>query len=346
MNATEAKAGWLHGVVDRSNARLQRFFAGKREQARNTSPQALKLVSAVADFTMRGGKRLRPAALHAAYCAIKHGGDVERTLDAAAALEVLQSYFLIQDDWMDNDEERRGGPAVHVALAREYDDAQLGAKLAILASDVASGFAWELIASASFPPARMQEALAAFGRMHFEVVCGQQLDLLEHEDVALVHQLKTGSYTVRGPLLLGALLGDANAEQIQALDRFGTPLGLAFQLRDDLLGAFGQSAVSGKPVGRDIRAGKRTALVSEAQACLNATDRQLFDWVLGNPEATDEALARATAALLESGVRERLETRIGQLLSEAQAALTGAPLEADGVAMLCDLASKLALRDR
>jgi geranylgeranyl diphosphate synthase type I len=235
---------------------------------------------------------------------------------------------------------------VHAALGRKYADPHLGASLAMLAADLASGFAWELAAAAPFSAPRLREGLTAFGRMHFEVVCGQQLDLLEHDDVALVHQLKTGSYTVRGPCMLGALLGDASAAQLDALDRFGTPLGLAFQLRDDLLSAFGQHTAIGKPVGNDLRAGKRTALVSEARASLSGNDLEQFEAVLGNPEATPEALARVTDALLAAGVRDRLEARVASLLAEAHAALSGAPFGAEGVAMLGELADKLAQRER
>jgi geranylgeranyl diphosphate synthase type I len=346
VNGSVAQASWLEEVVGRSNARLAQFFAEKQGEASRTSPAAPALLEAVAEFTLRGGKRLRPAAVYAAFRAVCPDGELTRTLDVGAALELLQSYFLIQDDWMDGDDERRGGPAVHAALRRQHGDSHLGASLAMLAADLASGFAWELAAIAPFPAARLREGLAVFGRMHFEVVCGQQLDLLEHADVALVHQLKTGSYTVRGPCQLGALLGDASAAQLDALTRFATPLGLAFQLRDDLLSVFGDRTVVGKPVGNDLRAGKRTALVSEAERLLSGHERALFDDVLGNPDATDEAVASVGQALLDSGVREQLEARVGSLLDEAHGALTGAPLGNEGVAMLDALAHTLARRER
>jgi geranylgeranyl diphosphate synthase type I len=207
-----------------------------------------------------------------------------------------------------------------------------------------SGFAWELIALSPFPEARLREALAAFGQMHFEVVCGQQLDLLGHPDVALVHNLKTGSYTVRGPLRLGALLANAAAEQLAALERFGAPLGLAFQLRDDLLGAFGSAGATGKPVGNDLRAGKRTALLSEARAVLSGEALAAVDAVAGRADASDAAVARATEVLLGSGVRERLERKISALLVEARGALQTAPLSREGSAMLDALATALAMR--
>ncbi len=336
----------MQRVVERVNARLSVLFAHKRVLAQRTSPEAGELVDAVAELTMRGGKRLRPAALHAGFVAVKPDGDPSCTLEVSAALELLQTYFLIQDDWMDDDEQRRGGPSVHVALGRRRGDPQLGANLAILAGDLACGFAWELVAAAPLPPARLRDALEAFGHMHFEVVCGQQLDLLGHDDVALVHQLKTGSYTVRGPLRLGALLGDASAEQLAALERFGAPVGLAFQLRDDLLGAFGSKVALGKPVGNDLRSGKRTALLEEARALLSAEQTAAIDAVLGNASASEKALARATEALLGSGARERLEQRIAELLEQAREALERGPFGAEGTAMLMGLAEQLAHRTR
>lgn len=244
---------------------------------------------------------------------------------------------------MDNDEQRRGAPSVHVALTRKHGDAGLGASLAMLASDLASGFAWELVALAPFPPARFREASLVFARTHFEVVCGQQLDLLGHGDVGLVHQLKTGSYTVRGPLALGALLGDASAPQLLALERFGAPLGLAFQLRDDLLSTFGQAI--GKPVGNDLRAGKHTTVVTEARRSLAANLLAKLDAVLGNASADASAVAEVTQILTDSGVRDRLETRARSLVAEANAALEHASFSARGKQLLSELANKLALRE-
>jgi len=341
MQAVELQQ--LAALVD---ARLVAYFDSARARADAISPEAGMLTDAIAAFTLRGGKRLRAMALYAGYCAACREDDFDpaEVLDAAAALELLQSYLLIQDDWMDGDEERRGGPSVHAALGAKLGDRQLGASLAILASDFASGFAWELIATAPFPRSRVREAFAAFGQMHFEVVAGQQLDLLAHTDVELVHQLKTGSYTVRGPLRLGALLADASAEQLDALERFGTPLGVAFQLRDDLLGTFGAQGEVGKPVGNDLRAGKRTALIAEARNTLDAEQTRALERVLGNARATDQEIAEVTAVLLASGASERLEARALTLLAEADAVLASAPLTAPGVTRLRTLAARLVQR--
>jgi geranylgeranyl diphosphate synthase type I len=341
---------WAAAVVSRVNARLERFFADKRAHARKLSPRAQELVDAVAELTMRGGKRMRPIAIYAGYRAAARTGkplDWDEVVTLGASIELLQTYLLIQDDWMDDDEERRGGPATHVAFKRQVGDAKLAASLAILAGDIAAGFAFELLHATHFPPRTAAAALQAFTTMHFEVVCGQQLDLLGHEAVTLTHHLKTGSYTVRGPVTLGALLGDASDEQLQTLERFARPLGIAFQLRDDVLGTFGDSHSTGKPAGHDLREGKNTALVSEARTLLSAADRDRLDEVLGNPLATSAAVDAITGALERSGARARVESELALRLSEAKSALVeGQTLQSEGVDMLLQLLERIALRDR
>jgi geranylgeranyl diphosphate synthase type I len=261
-------------------------------------------------------------------------------------VELLQTYLLIQDDWMDGDEERRGGPSVHAALARRCGNAQLGASLAILAGDLAAGFAFELLHAAKFPAHRAAEGRAAFTAMHLEVVCGQQLDLLDHTDMMLTHHLKTGSYTVRGPLKLGALLGDGTAEQLAALDSFGRPLGIAFQLRDDLLGTFGDTRATGKPTGHDLREGKNTALVAQARAVLGGEARDRLEQVLGQRDASEAQLQEVADSLESSGARAAVEAQLTAQLQLAEDALAVAPLEVAGATLLRELLGRIGLRDR
>jgi geranylgeranyl diphosphate synthase type I len=151
---------------------------------------------------------------------------------------------------------------------------------------------------------------------------------------------------VRGPLALGALLADANAEQLAALDRFGRPLGIAFQLRDDLLGTYGDPQLTGKPAGHDLREGKNTSLVREARALLDAQAWAKMERVLGNADATPAQLQEAAGTLESSGARARVEAQLAALADEAESALRTAPLAAEGVAMLRELLNKLVLRDR
>jgi geranylgeranyl diphosphate synthase type I len=340
---------WISQVTSGVTARLEEFFAEKHAYARELSPRAPELISAVEDLTMRGGKRLRPLAIYAGFRATTpHVSefDWQAILTLGAAIELLQSYLLIQDDWMDDDDQRRGGPSTHVAMTQKLGDPRLGASLAILAGDVAMGFAVELLHATQFPPRRTYEALRSFNDMHMEVVFGQQLDLLAHEDVSLTQNLKTGSYTVRGPITLGAMLADASPAQRTALMKFAQPLGVAFQLRDDLLSMFGDPAKTGKPAGHDLREGKHTALVAEARRLLSASDRACLDAVLGDRSASADTVQAAMSMLEYSGARARVEAKLAARLAEAQSALTEARcLDPQGVEMLLELVDRTALRN-
>jgi geranylgeranyl diphosphate synthase type I len=343
-----AATPWLEQVRTQIDARLASHFARARSAV--PAPEADELVEAVERLTMRGGKRLRPALTYAAHAAVI--GDVERpdldppvedVFKVGAALELLQSYLLIHDDWMDGDEERRGGPSVHAALRDAHaGDAHLGASLAVLAGNLASAHAWELLTSIEGPEARLRAVMDAFLVIHRDVMVGQQLDLMKTANVPLMQKLKTGSYTVRGPLMLGWALGRGDAAARDALERYGEPLGEAFQLRDDVLGTFGERTVLGKPVGGDLRAGKRTALIRAAEE--SGAELGPLTAVLGVRDASDEDVARATDVLVRCGAKASVEGRIDALLGQARAALTTASLHEAGVAMLSELADRLAVR--
>jgi geranylgeranyl diphosphate synthase type I len=299
-------------------------------------------VKGIESLTMRGGKRFRPMMVEAAYRAVKPDGPKDATVDAGAGLEVLQSYLLIHDDWMDQDDERRGGPAVH-AMYRDQHEAHEADSLAILAGDLASVYALELVLRAPFASADLPKGLAIFLQIQKEVFFGQHLDITANADVARMHDLKTTSYTVRGPLLLGAALAGASDAQVEALTAYANPLGEAFQLADDLLGTFGDMATTGKP-GNDLRNRKRNSLVGEAEALLPVGQRDALDQVLAG-EGDDEPLIAAAAELLvTSGAKANVEKRLRDRADEAKAALASAPIDASARAILEGLADRLALR--
>ncbi len=338
---------WLGEVRTAVDARLAQYLDEKRHASSALAPEAAELVDAVRALTMRGGKRFRPALLQAAFRAVDPARDPSCTLDACAALELLQSYLLIHDDWMDRDEERRGGPSVHAALrAAHAGDEHLGASLAILAGNLASACAWELVTRGEHPRPVERRVIEAFLRMHQEVVFGQQLDLLGTPDVSQMQQLKTGSYTVRGPLLLGAALAEASDAQREALLTYGRPLGEAFQVQDDLLGTFGDPEATGKPAGGDLREGKRTALVLAAERRGTEAALAPLHAVLGKRDASEVELAAAREALVACGAKAEVEARLDALAAEAARALESPVLHAPGVELLRALAERLARRDR
>jgi geranylgeranyl diphosphate synthase, type I len=338
---------FIDGIRERIDARLGHYLKEKRDEVARLSPQSEILVDGVEALTLRGGKRLRPALAAAAHRAVAPGREAHGIEDLGSALELLQSFLLIHDDWMDADDERRGGPAVHAAFRTRVGNAHLADSLAVLAGDLASTYAWELFLAAPWSADARRAAEVRFLSIHKEVFFGQHLDLTASTEVERMHQLKTGSYTVRGPFALGALLAGANERQVAALDHAATPLGEAFQLADDLLGTFGNPRETGKPAGNDLRAGKRNAVVVAAEALLPEGDREPLQVVFGGgAEVPDDAVARAIALLTDAGVRAQVEDRVDRLLADGDAALAAAPLDPEGARLLRDMAGLLARRHR
>jgi len=330
---------WMGGIRRHVDAILERFFESKGEEATRLSPQATELVREVRDLTMRGGKRLRPIVTAAAYRAASGATDLGPTFEVGAALELLQTYLLIHDDWMDEDDERRGGPAVHYAFQKKHGHDHLGASLGILAGDLASTFAWELLLDASFPEGRRDEGLALFVRIQKEVFAGQQLDLMTDADVERMHDLKTGSYTTRGPAEVGGILADVDEAGMQSLRAWAAPLGVAFQLRDDLLGTFGNVQQTGKP-GDDLRHGKHNAVVAAfARLGPSEAERTVLEGVWGRADATDDEVRAATQVL--SAAKAEVGTRLVFLADEARSALAASAFDADAKRVLEEVTRRL-----
>lgn len=330
---------WMGAIRRDVDAILEGFFATKVDEANLLSPQANELVTEVRELTMRGGKRLRPIVTAAAYRAASGADDVSPTFEVGASLELLQTYLLIHDDWMDEDEERRGGPSVHYTFQKRYGREHLGASLGILAGDLASTFGWEILLGARFPAGRRDEGLALFVKIQKEVFAGQQLDLMTDANVERMHDLKTGSYTTRGPAELGGVIADAGPSAMQALRDWSAPLGVAFQLRDDLLGTFGSAQVTGKP-GDDLRHGKHNAVVAAFRRLgPSEADEALLDAVWGRADASDDELRAATAVLDKA--KSQVEERLGFLADRARSALAASPFDEAARRMLQEVTDRL-----
>jgi geranylgeranyl diphosphate synthase type I len=264
-------------------------------------------------------------------------------LDAGVALELLHTYFLIHDDWMDGDRVRRGGPSVHVALAERFQSEHKGNASAILAGDYAVALATDALSRIELPLSSVRDVFGAFAEMQLGAVAGQQLDMVgQGRDVELGYALKTGSYTVEGPLKLGALLGGAKPELLATLARYARPAGVAFQLRDDLLSLFGDPAQTGKPLASDLMSGKKTLLLRLALRRAKPAERARIDKVLGNARAKEAALRSALAAIEASGAPELVEQRIAELSEQALAQLSG--LGSEGRALLTGATEALSRR--
>ena len=337
------EAGAFEGLVARVRPAVDRALASlldaRVEAARAHGPDVVALVDAVRSLSMRGGKRLRAVLVAAGYEACG-GGAAADVVMAGVSMELLQTYLLIHDDVMDGDEVRRGGPSVHAMLRERYGSAKAGEHAAILAGDLAAALAEEALLAVPCAPARVAEASRELSRMQEEVVYGQLLDMRAGAATAAaverMHELKTASYTVRGPLLVGALLAGASAAQKDALERFARPLGVAFQLRDDLLGTFGDPRATGKPSGSDLRSGKRTALAVEIE---KDPEARALAARIASESARDEDVAALVALLEQRGARARVEARVEALVREAENELAAAPVQRAALAGAMDALS-------
>jgi len=341
----EAFATLVGEVRTRVEHRLGAILDIKLREASRHSTDACAVVKALEDLILRGGKRLRAALAAAGYMACGGARLDDGIIEAGVALELLQAYMLVHDDWMDQDDVRRGGPSVHAILRKHFASTEKGDAGAILAGDFASGVAQEVLAAAPVPPAVLLRAMSFFAEMQQSAFYGQLLDLVgRSEDVEAMHALKTGSYSVRGPLLLGAILGDASASQREALVAFAGPLGVAFQLRDDLLGIFGLAEVTGKPVGNDLRQGKRTALIVESERLAGPAAKRTIAQAFGVTNASEADVSAAVRALEDCGARAAVERRIDALVETARAPLRASTLSSEGAILLEGAAVALTAR--
>ncbi len=286
-------------------------------------PVVADLVDTAAEFTS-GGKMLRPTFCHAGW--LLAGGDPhdDRIAKAGAAFEWLQGSALVHDDLMDGSDTRRGRPSVHRDYESRHravdaigDAAQYGARVAILLGDLMLAWADEHLRRAA-PDAR---TAALWDACKSEVVSGQYLDVLaqtsDHLDVDAarhVIRFKTSKYTVERPLHVGAALAGGDDELLTALTAVALPLGEAFQLRDDVLGVFGDPAATGKPSGDDLREGKRTVLVART-AQVHGDARVLA--LLGTADGVDEL----RELIVSSGALARVEDDIDRLVAQTRTAI-------------------------
>jgi geranylgeranyl diphosphate synthase, type I len=311
-------------------AELGRVLDERMCRARETDPVfARDVAGRVSAFVRRGGKRLRTAFAWCGWRATGGSGDLTALLRTGAALELLQACALIHDDVMDGSPLRRGAPAVHVDLARMHRAARMtgppeafAMSAAVLAGDLALAWADDLLTETALGSPHGPGLHREWQAMRGEMVAGQYRDIHAQatgtsglDEAVSIATLKSALYTVERPLALGAALTGADASALDALRSAGRCAGLAFQLRDDLLGAFGDPAVTGKPADDDLRTRKLTYLLAVGVRLAEASgDEESADALAPDtPLPSDEAVARMRAALERTGARAVVESKITQL---------------------------------
>lgn len=350
--------------------RIDGFLDSRTTILAPLGPDALDFATVSREF-LRGGKRFRALFCWWGWRAFAGRSEpdpetVSVIVGAASSLEIFHAAALVHDDIIDNSDTRRGAPAAHVrfrsthATSGWHGDADaFGRSSGILLGDLLLGWSDELLDEALDSLRDRGTARAArneFNRMRSEVTAGQYLDILEEqawgsrteaeqfEAAWRVIRFKSAGYSIESPLVLGAALAGAGPAALDAVRGFGLPLGIAFQLRDDVLGVFGDASVTGKPSGDDLREGKRTVLIALTRASLPAPHVRIVDELLGDPDLDDAGIASLQATIRDCGALDRVEELIRSHTDDALQALDALDIDDEARASLRTLAK--AVTDR
>ncbi|WEO79031.1 polyprenyl synthetase family protein [Cryobacterium sp. SO2] len=358
-------------LVDLVHSRIDEFINTRESIVTTISPDLAVLVDFSRQF-LSGGKRFRAQFAYLGWQSVPApstgpaAGALTGLVSAASALEVFHAAALVHDDIIDNSDTRRGAPSAHRRFeslhgaqgwAGSPDD--FGRASAILLGDLLLGWSDELLDEGlDDAPDRLsaRRARAEFNRMRTEVTAGQYLDILEErawitqaesellDRAVRVIVFKSAKYSVQAPLVIGAALAGADDDHLDTLRDFGLPLGIAYQLRDDLLGVFGDAAVTGKPSGDDLREGKRTVLIALARERLNSADLSTLDSLLGRQDLTPDQIVYLQESIVASGAVDRVETLIQENVAEALAVLDASLVEPGVAGQLSDFAGTVTRR--
>ncbi len=347
-----APASLAH-IAGRVEARLSAFIDDEDQRWSTFDETLADPFLALRGLVLGGGKRLRPAFCHWGF--VGAGGDAkhQQVIDAGAALELLHAFALFHDDVMDGSSTRRGEPTVHTVHEQRHgglwagEARRYGEGVAILIGDLTFVYADQLLRGASAP------AWDIWNELRIELNIGQYLDIVgsahrerRWEKAAQICRYKSGKYTIERPLHLGAVLSapERAGELLAPLSAYGLPLGDAFQMRDDVLGVYGDTAVTGKPVADDLREGKPTPLMALAYAAATSAQAAVLDRV-GEPDMSDDTIASVQQVIVDTGALGELEGHIRSLTDEALASLATMPITLEARDELAALAHYVSWRD-
>ncbi|HVM20371.1 MAG TPA: polyprenyl synthetase family protein [Egibacteraceae bacterium] len=332
---------------------LARFLAARVAELDRLDAGLEPIGREVRELVATGGKHLRPAFVYWGYRATG-AAHTDAVFAPAAAVQLLHTFALLHDDVMDRSPERRGRPSAYAALADVHaregllgDSGWFGVGGAILAGDLAFVWADQLFDESPLPAEVLARARRVFTTLRVEVMAGQYLDLRlaglpdASEDIALrVALLKSGRYTVTRPLQMGAAIGGAGPALDDALCRYGDAIGVAFQLRDDVLGLFGDPQATGKGDLDDLREGKRTVLILRTLGRCTTAQRAELDRVLGRGDISDGDAEIVREIVVDTGALDDVETLIAEHREAAVTSLAGVDaVAADALTDLADLAA-------
>lgn len=308
----EAKA-YLADYAQKADPIIARFFDQKIAEAEKISPIAVDMLRRYQRF-LRGGKKIRGGLAKLGY-ELCGGENKKAILRASVAIEIIHAFLLMHDDFMDQDNLRRGQPTIHKQYEVFHkerlikgDPGHYGESMAVSVGDLGTFLGHEIFIKSGFAAERVVAAIEVMSRLLANVALGQGLDItlerykkVSQKAVLLVHEHKSAQYTVTLPLMVGVILAGAGDKVLSAIEGYGLPVGLAFQIRDDELGLFSNKKRLGKPVGSDVRENKNTLLRLKALEEARGRDRKFLEYAYGNRDLTDEEIERVRKITIETG---------------------------------------------
>ena len=300
----------------------------------------------IEDFILNGGKRIRAAFTYYGYRA-SGGEDGENILFASAAIEILHNFFLINDDIVDKSDFRRGLPTLHTRYKQIYEkkglisslnngQIDLPSAMAIITGNICCALAYETLVESGFQADRILQVLELMYDIIKFTAVGQLLDIVKstsrkatEEEVLRIHYLKTAKYSVEGPLCVGAILKGTTPGVLDSLSRYAIPVGMAFQIHDDILGIFGTEEQLGKSIASDTKEGKQTLLTVKAFENASPSQRERLESFIGNPDITKAELEEVKSIIEETGALEYSKMKEISLNEEGKKALLDTPIRED-----------------
>ncbi len=340
------------GLTAAINGSLADFFDREAGFLKEVGTELDPVADALGHFLLDGGKRLRP--LFATIGFLGAAGEVTpEIIRATSSLELVHVCALIHDDVMDASDTRRGAPAIHKQFEALHETQnlhgnsdQFGVAAAILLGDLALIWAAKALHDSGISPAAILRSLPIYDEMRVELMAGQYLDVYEQalasesvERSLKVARYKSGKYSIERPLHFGASLApDFNSEIIDIYSNYGLPLGEAFQLRDDIIGVFGDPEVTGKPAGDDLREGKRTVLVAKTLSLASSNQRIEFLRHFGQNELDITDVHSMREIIVDTGALNELEAMINEMTVKALESLLGGGIAPEARTLLEEMA--------
>lgn len=315
---------------------MENYFSEKIREIEKVSSLGKEMIELIQYFTLSGGKRIRGMLVYQGYLATGGEDTIEKILPCATGVELMHAFFLIHDDIIDKSDERRNQPTVHKLYENLYKDKldknqhlkHFTFSMAIMVGDLACALAYQSIIRSLFPAQNIIKALELMHNVAEKTTIGEGLDILGGfknkiaiDDVYKIQELKTAKYTIEGPLLMGAALGEGKEYLFDSLSAFAIPAGIAFQIQDDILGIFGSKEKVGKSISSDIIENKKTLLIAKAIENANDAQKNFLYNCLGNASVNDNDMNKIRDIIRETGSLAFSQEKAYELVKKSKAIL-------------------------